>query len=434
MKKILLSLAIILVVGGIVWGATTAFYNDTETSTGNIFTAGSVDLKVDHTYASYDGVECVGNCVETGNSLIVNGGFETPDVPTGSYAIYPNATLTSWEVTGGDGLEIQDHAAGAPHWGEQLAELDSNNQSSIKQVINTTPGQKYRLTFWHSPRPDNNANDNAINFKVKVTSTSGVMINDTVELTSAGGSTTSWTEYTYNFIALDTQTTVEFADAGIQNDSYGGYIDDVSVKALNCPQGTAFPYGGICTVWGEQDLGQNGHSFWSFPDIKPGDYGTNIISLHDYGNDAYACLLPKNIQDDENTLLAPESLAGDTTNPEGELSGGLQFFMWNDANSNNVFDSGESVLVNAGTPFNQIINQMSRLSLVGNAPITLIGINWCAGTQTLSGSTVNCNGNGMGNKMQTDKMMADFEAYAVQQRNNADFTCASVSLTHPENY
>ncbi|OGI95305.1 hypothetical protein A3I84_01820 [Candidatus Nomurabacteria bacterium RIFCSPLOWO2_02_FULL_36_8] len=47
MKKILLSLSMIAVVGVVVAGATGAFFSDTETSTGNTFTAGAIDLKVD---------------------------------------------------------------------------------------------------------------------------------------------------------------------------------------------------------------------------------------------------------------------------------------------------------------------------------------------------------------------------------------------------
>jgi len=58
MKKILLSLGTLAVVGAIVAGATIAFYNDTETSTGNIFTAGSIDLKVDHLAQTYNGDDC----------------------------------------------------------------------------------------------------------------------------------------------------------------------------------------------------------------------------------------------------------------------------------------------------------------------------------------------------------------------------------------
>src|SRR3989344_4268242 len=47
MKKIILSLSVIAAVAAVVVGATTAFFSDTETSTSNTFTAGSIDLKVD---------------------------------------------------------------------------------------------------------------------------------------------------------------------------------------------------------------------------------------------------------------------------------------------------------------------------------------------------------------------------------------------------
>ena len=49
MKKILMSLAVVVAVGAGVIGATGAFFSDTETSVGNIFTAGAIDLKIDNT-------------------------------------------------------------------------------------------------------------------------------------------------------------------------------------------------------------------------------------------------------------------------------------------------------------------------------------------------------------------------------------------------
>jgi len=57
MKKILLSLAALGVVGAVVGGATVAFYGDVETSTGNTFTAGGIDLKVD-SVSHYNGMIC----------------------------------------------------------------------------------------------------------------------------------------------------------------------------------------------------------------------------------------------------------------------------------------------------------------------------------------------------------------------------------------
>ena len=47
-KKILIGLSIIGIVSAVVIGATMAYFKDTETSTGNTFTAGSIDLKIDY--------------------------------------------------------------------------------------------------------------------------------------------------------------------------------------------------------------------------------------------------------------------------------------------------------------------------------------------------------------------------------------------------
>ncbi len=56
MKKILLSVAMILFVGGaLALGGTGAFFSDTETSSGNTFTAGAIDLKIDNS-SYYNGV------------------------------------------------------------------------------------------------------------------------------------------------------------------------------------------------------------------------------------------------------------------------------------------------------------------------------------------------------------------------------------------
>ena len=46
MKKILVSLSIIGVVAAIAVGSTVAYFRDVETSTGNTFSAGTLDLKI----------------------------------------------------------------------------------------------------------------------------------------------------------------------------------------------------------------------------------------------------------------------------------------------------------------------------------------------------------------------------------------------------
>lgn len=47
-KKILISLSIIAAIAAVVIGGTTAFFSNTETSTGNTFIAGAIDLKIDN--------------------------------------------------------------------------------------------------------------------------------------------------------------------------------------------------------------------------------------------------------------------------------------------------------------------------------------------------------------------------------------------------
>ncbi len=47
-KKILISLSLIGLVAAIAIGGTIAYFSDTETSIGNTFTAGAIDLKIDN--------------------------------------------------------------------------------------------------------------------------------------------------------------------------------------------------------------------------------------------------------------------------------------------------------------------------------------------------------------------------------------------------
>lgn len=78
MRKILISLGIITFVGALVVGATGAFFSDSETSTGNTFAAGDIDLQIDNESYAID--------------------FNVPDfqgVPTGVLVFNPN---TSWEL------------------------------------------------------------------------------------------------------------------------------------------------------------------------------------------------------------------------------------------------------------------------------------------------------------------------------------------------
>jgi hypothetical protein len=165
-----------------------------------------------------------------------------------------------------------------------------------------------------------------------------------------------------------------------------------------------------------------GDTFWNFDDIKPGDHGTNIISLHAYNNDAYACLITHDIVDNENTLTEPELALSDTMTI-GELSPFIKIFVWEDTTQNNSYDAGEPVFLPANTPLTERVH----------FPLTeshtkYVGIAWCAGDQSVDLGTgvISCDGSSMGNIAQTDIMTASLTAYAEQQRNNGGFSCPNL--------
>ena len=54
MRKLLVSAGIVVFAGAIAVGATGAFFSDTETSVGNTFAAGELDLKIDNSSYGFD--------------------------------------------------------------------------------------------------------------------------------------------------------------------------------------------------------------------------------------------------------------------------------------------------------------------------------------------------------------------------------------------
>ncbi len=421
MKRIISSGVMLVALLALVAGGTGAFFSDTETSTGNVFTAGSIDLKVDHTKAYYNGEPCQEKCVEGLNNLVLNGGFETPVLTNGGYAIYPTGALTSWVVESGPGLEIQRNAAGAPQEGFQHAELDSTGSSVISQTLTTVAGQKYRFSFWHSPRPNVGAGDNTIGYEVVVTSGPTTLLTGSVGSLDAGGANTNWKKYTYEFTAVDTATKIVFRDLGSVNNTYGGYIDDVIVTTLTCTSGYTQTPGGYCQLWESKDL--TDENFFDFQDVKPQDTGSNLISLHVDSNEAYMCLTVANKQDLENTNIDPEVEAGDTTTPAGEMGSHLMVAGWYSDSSGN-----KSGLMFGPTDIKDLASITYADSGSGTtvAPGTTqyVHLEWCMGNMTLSGNTATCDGNVPNiNQSQTDAFLADLQFYAVQTRNNDKFLC-----------
>ena len=155
-------------------------------------------------------------------NIVVNGSFEMPDVPTGSFGLF--GSIPGWTLASGPSIEIQDRVAGTPFQGNQFLELDSTGNSSVYQDLSTTPGL-YTLSFAFSPRPGVAANSMQVFWNGSPLTT--------INVTGTGLPDTSWTVYSFGVTATGSTTRLQFTGLG-PSDSTGEYVDDVMVD--NVPE------------------------------------------------------------------------------------------------------------------------------------------------------------------------------------------------------
>lgn len=156
----------------------------------------------------------------------------------------------------------------------------------------------------------------------------------------------------------------------------------------------------------------NGWSF-SFSDLKPLDKGTVTYTLSNQDNEAYVCAMVEEKSNNDNNINDPETTAGDVT---PGLGGG---------------ELGQFLNFKFGTQSGSLAAISGVWQTVGTIPspgILPTAIDYCFGT--FSGS--NCvAGAGNDNLAQTDSLTADVKFYAVQTRNNPNFSCASLNEEAP---
>jgi len=193
-----------------------------------------------------------------------------------------------------------------------------------------------------------------------------------------------------------------------------------------------------CTSnWMLKDLVPTSDKFFNFSDVKPGDSGVNIISLHIINNDAWACLNIGNKQDNDNGLTEPEDVVDDTPGVgEGELSGFLSTFTWWDTDQNGAFDTGEGQIDNGdlGSVDMWPLADAGHLPAITGGQTKYLGLAWCVGmwaNTPVAGQPFVCNGSEMDNITQTDSFTADISFYVEQSRNNAGFLCTNQPSDEP---
>lgn len=189
----------------------------------------------------------------TSAQLIVNGSFETPLVPNGSFTNYPGGSIliTGWTVVGNDvsvgsttftqnGITFQAQS------GIQWADLSGQNSNSptngLRQIVSTVVGQTYDLQFY-----------------VGSATGGGFIFPSTVDLSINGGARTSyfnptgpnnmldWRQFNVQFTATTTATDLTFFNGSASNNFLCG-LDNVSLNVVGIPEPSTILLTGIAGI------------------------------------------------------------------------------------------------------------------------------------------------------------------------------------------
>ncbi len=205
--------------------------------------------------------------------------------------------------------------------------------------------------------------------------------------------------------------------------------------------------------WRMTDLVDGVHKFFSFEDIKPGDWGEDTISLHVFDNDAWGWFTVRGLSDNENDCTEPELEAEPNckADEDGELDEAVLLTIWLDQGTipgfqnyegridefegDNVWQPEEGQPLESGyihkfDPFDLslVLSGAYNLYCRGNAdPSGHNNYEFCHGLAEdgrMVGSTTYYFGVKWelpietGNNVQTDSFSGDMEFVVVQHRNN----------------
>jgi uncharacterized protein DUF642/PEP-CTERM motif-containing protein len=177
---------------------------------------------------------------------ILNGSFETPTVTPGMFSLFTvgAATLTNWSVVGpaltnvgivsetfsqnGVSFPAQDG-----HQWLDLTGLNSNSTEGVAQSVATTVGNVYQLSYFVG-----NTTGGGI---FGTTSTVNVLVNGVQTFSDTNSTmsptTQSWQQFTHNFTATASTTTLTFLNGDPGSDNDNG-LDNVVLTDLGPAQST----------------------------------------------------------------------------------------------------------------------------------------------------------------------------------------------------
>lgn len=420
MKKITISLLIIGVVAVAAIGGTLALFSDTETSTGNILTAGELDLKVDHVRQTYNDLDCKTCSVEvyssanTGDMVIERNGVALTSYPA----------VLAWTHSNWMTAHVFDPSDKAK-W------IWEHNPTRSPEDTQTNTSYSFQKTFeWMGPVTGATLDLALGSDNMYVVYLNGNQIGQDLSENNFS-SPDHITNIPANYFNQGTNV-LKFVitNKGVAGSTaYSNPAGLIYKFTINGQCGSDY-FKTHCTLWGEKDLAP-GDKFFNLNDVKPGDHGTNIISLHLYDNPGWACLFAHDKIDTENDLVDPEEEAGDVTTDVGELSQNMEVVLWKDVNADKAYNANEPILYEGNLSPNVIKMKVADSSTPEPLQATTtyyIGLAWCLGDQTVDQGqgTILCNGASASNQAQTDSLSAALTLYTEQYRHNESFDCSQV--------
>jgi hypothetical protein len=188
-------------------------------------------------------------------------------------------------------------------------------------------------------------------------------------------------------------------------------------------------------TWALKNLSPTADKFFNYDDIKPGDFGCEIISMHVKKGEAWLCLDFKNFKSADNGQNEPESLVDSNGTSSAELADNLQFFGWID-NGDNKYKPGEKILFGTSTKAaSTVLN--NKTYAIGDSrngtsckkdQTKYVGMCWCAGVLNVDNTgKMTCDGSKLGNIAQTDSMTLDVAIRALSSTGNSNFRCNATS-------
>ena len=174
---------------------------------------------------------CIAFCQNAYANLILNGGFEDPQVPDRSWQWFTSDQVVGWE---GSNIEIWDSLNRfEAYQGEQHAELNAHGQSgpfSIFQSFATNLGETYEVSFAYAARRNQSE---AFNFDITDASNS-ILFTSLLNQHRVK----NWSTFNTRFVATSALTTIRFTT--VNQGSYGNFLDAVSVVTSSQPSLAAF--------------------------------------------------------------------------------------------------------------------------------------------------------------------------------------------------